>query len=412
MIADHGREIQIRQPRSTGPVAMPVEITPVEMLARLVAFDTTSNKSNLALIDWVASYLAGYGIASRLTYDEGRAKANLYATIGPEVAGGVVLSGHTDVVPTAGQNWTSNPFALVERDGRLHGRGTADMKGFIATALALLPGMARRHLKTPIHLALSFDEEVGCFGVVHIIREIEQALPRPRLVIVGEPTEMKVANAHKGVVAVHTRVVGREGHSSGTHRGANAITAAAELIRFLADLAAEFARRPPRPGSADGEFDPPYTTINVGTIEGGTALNIIAKACFFRWECRPLPGARDGDEILARFNEFANERVSPRLKAASPEGGVFTSVSVAVPALMPEPGSPAEALALALSGENRAGAVAYGSEAGLFQSAGIPAALCGPGSVRQAHQPDEFVARAQLEACEAFVRRLVERCTV
>ena len=274
---------------------MSVELSPVKMLARLVAFDTTSAKSNLALIDWVANYLAGYGIASHLSYDEGRTKANLYATVGPEDAGGVVLSGHTDVVPTAGQNWTSDPFALVERDGRLYGRGSADMKGFIATALALVPEMVRRRLKTPIHLALSFDEEVGCLGVVHMLREIERALPRPRLVIVGEPTEMKVANAHKGVVAVHTHVVGREGHSSGTHRGVNAITAAAELIHFLADLAAELARRPPRPGSADGEFDPPYTTINVGTIEGGTALNIIPKACFIRWECRPLPGNREGD---------------------------------------------------------------------------------------------------------------------
>ncbi len=389
---------------------MSLELSPVEMLARLVAFDTTSVKSNLALIEWMADYLAGYGIASRLTYDEGRTKANLYATVGRASAGGVVLSGHTDVVPTAGQNWTSDPFALAERGGRLYGRGTADMKGFIATALALVPGMVRRPLKTPIHLALSFDEEVGCLGVVHMIRDIEQALPRPRLVIVGEPTEMKVANAHKGVVAVHTRVVGREGHSSGTHRGANAIVAAAELIGFLAGLAAELARRPPRPGSADDAFEPPYTTINVGTIEGGTALNIIPKTCLIRWECRPLPGTRDGDEIVDRFNHFAETSVSPRLKAASPEGGVFTKVSVAVPPLTPQPGSAAEALALALSGENRAGAVAYGSEAGLFQAAGIPAALCGPGSVREAHQPDEFVARAQLDACEAFLRRLIDRC--
>ena len=387
---------------------MSVPLDPIEMIARLVAFDTTSAKSNLALIDWVANYLAGYGITPRLSYDEARTKANLYATVGPEDAGGIVLSGHTDVVPTAGQNWTSDPFTLVERDGRLYGRGTADMKSFIATALALVPEMARRRLKIPIHLALSFDEEVGCLGVVHMIREIGRALPRPRLVIVGEPTEMKVANAHKGIVAVHTRVIGREGHSSATHRGASAIVAAAELIGFLAGLAAELVRRPPRQGSADGEFEPPYTTINVGTIEGGTALNIIPKACFFRWECRPLPGTRDGDEILARFNAFAEAHLVPRLKAASPEGGVFTTVSVAVPPLTPEPGSPAEALALALSGENRAGAVAYGSEAGLFQAAGIPAALCGPGSVREAHQPDEFVERGQVQACEAFLRRLID----
>lgn len=381
------------------------------MVKRLVAFDTTSAKSNLALIDDVAEYLSSYGIATRLIYDETRTKANLYATIGPEEAGGIVLSGHTDVVPVAGQRWSSDPFTAVERQGKLHGRGTADMKSFIAVALALVPGMAARRLKIPVHLALSFDEEVGCIGVPSLIRELGRELPRPKLVIVGEPTEMKVIGAHKGIVAARTRVIGREGHSSAPHHGASAIMAAAELIRFLAKLSSELAARPSRPGSPDAEFDPPYTTIGVGTIEGGTALNIIPKECTFRWECRPLPGTQDGKEILDRFNAYAAERVTPRLKTISPEGGVFTEVSVTVPPLIPDPGSPAEALALSLSGENRSGVVAYGSEAGLFQGAGIPAVLCGPGSIAQAHQPDEFVSLDQLKACEAFLRRLIDHCT-
>ncbi|MFI5020874.1 MAG: acetylornithine deacetylase [Alphaproteobacteria bacterium] len=387
----------------------PERLTPVEMIRRLVAFDTTSQKSNLGLIESVTEYLAGHGIASRLTRNDDETKANLFATIGPEHANGVVLSGHTDVVPTAGQAWESDPFALCERDGRLYGRGTADMKSFIATALALVPEMLERRLEMPIHLALSYDEEVGCLGVGRLIRDLGAALGRPRLAIVGEPTLMKVVHAHKGAVICETRVVGREAHSSATHRGASAIMAAAELIRFLSELAAEFAGRAPRAGSSDGEFEPPCTTISVGTIAGGTALNIIPKDCSFGWECRPLPGSGDGEEVLRRFNEFAAARVTPALKAKTAAGGVATEVLVTVPPLAPD-GAAAEALVLALSGENRAGVVSYGSEAGLFQEAGIPAVLCGPGDIAQAHQPNEFILGTQVEACEAFLRRLIDHC--
>ncbi|MFI4989007.1 MAG: acetylornithine deacetylase [Alphaproteobacteria bacterium] len=385
-------------------------VTPRGMVERLVAFDTTSAKSNLALIDSVVAYLAGHGIAARLSHNEERTKANLFATVGPETAGGIVLSGHTDVVPTAGQAWQSDPFTVVERQGRLYGRGTADMKSFIATALALLPEMVLQPLKTPIHFAFSFDEEVGCLGVGRLIRDIAPDAARPALVIVGEPTGMKVVNAHKGAVIFATRVVGREAHSSATHRGASAIMAAAELIHFLANLSAELAARAARPGSVDADFEPPYTTISVGTIAGGTALNIIPKECSFMWECRPLPASGDDKEILRRFNAFAEERVAPELRAMSAEGGVVTEVRVAVPALDPEPGSPAEALVRALTGENRAGVVAFGSEAGLFQEAGIPAVLCGPGDIAQAHQPNEFIALSQIAACEGFLRRLIAHC--
>jgi acetylornithine deacetylase len=395
---------------ATAPHAAAERLSAFQFIERLVSFDTTSAKSNLALIESVAAYLSNHGVPFRLTHDDARAKANLYATVGPKVPGGVVLSGHTDVVPVEGQAWDSDPFGVVERGGKLYGRGTADMKSFIATALSLVPEMTKRRLKMPIHLALSYDEEVGCIGVGRLIDELGTALPRPALVIVGEPTMMKVANAHKGVIAFETRVVGREAHSSATHRGASAIMAAAEIVQFLAGLAAELAARPPRPGSRDAEFEPPYTTISVGTIEGGTALNIIPKSCRFRWDCRVLPGTDDGDDVLRKVNSFAAERVAPGLRAMSPDGGVVTEMLVTVPPLAPEEGSPAEALALALTGENRAGAVAYGSEAGLFQEAGIPAILCGPGDIAQAHQPNEFIARAQVDACDAFLRCVIDHC--
>jgi acetylornithine deacetylase len=406
-IADDGSR-PLNHPGLSRP--MPEQVTSVEMIRRLVGFDTTSAKSNLALIEDVARYLAGYGIAAHLSHDESRTKANLYATVGPAERGGVVLSGHTDVVPVAGQSWSSDPFTVVERDGRLYGRGTADMKSFIAVALALLPEMVRQPLKIPIHFAFSFDEEVGCLGVHHLIRQVGREFPRPRLVVVGEPTEMKVAGAHKGVAAFRTRVVGREGHSSATHRGASAIMAAARLIGFLSGLAAELAARPPRPDWPDAEFDPPYTTINIGAIEGGTALNIIPKECSFLWECRPLPGTDDGAEIPARLAAFAEAEIVPGLKAMSPTGGALTEPVAACPAFRATPQSPAEALALALTGENRSGVVAYGSEAGLFQEAGIPAILCGPGNIAQGHQPDEFIALEQVAACEAFLRRLIAHC--
>ena len=379
-------------------------------IARLVGFDTTSSKSNLALIEDVADRLAHHGIRARLIKDPGGEKANLFATIGPERPGGIVLSGHTDVVPTEGQRWTDDPYRAVERDGRLYGRGTADMKSFIATALALVPEMTARKLATPIHLAFSYDEEVGCLGAPHMIAALGRELPRPALAIVGEPTGMRVVNAHKGITVIATRVVGRDAHSSAPTLGASAIAAAAELVHELDSIAADYARRPPRAGSIDAEFDPPSTTINVGTIAGGTALNIIPKECTFDWECRPLPDTRDDLEIVARLDAFAARALVPRLKKASAEAGVETRVKVAVPPLAPLRDSPAASLALALSGENRTHVVSYTSEAGLFQNAGFPAVLCGPGFVEQAHQPDEFVSLDQLAMCERFLRKLIDHC--
>jgi acetylornithine deacetylase len=378
--------------------------SPTEMLRRLVAFDTVSANSNLALIDWVVGYLDGHGIAARLTFDETRSKANLFATIGPQDAGGgVILSGHTDVVPVAGQAWDSDPFALVERDGRLYGRGTADMKSFIAIALALVPEFKSRALKRPIHLALSFDEEVGCFGAPRLIEALPQGTGRPGLVIVGEPTNMEVANAHKGCHVFATSVTGLEAHSSAPQRGVNAIVAASEIIQFIAGLAGE-ARAASRPASG---FEPPYTSFNIGTISGGTAMNIIARDCEFTWEFRPLPG-EDSAAIRARIDAFVASDLLPRLRQVHPGADVTTRALASVPGLAAEAGSPAEELARQLTGANQSTVVAYGTEAGLFQDAGIPAVICGPGSMEQGHKPNEFITLAQIEAGTEFQRRLAD----
>lgn len=374
----------------------------VEILERLVAFDTTSARSNLDLIDWVGGYLETYGIASaRSAAFEG--KANLFATIGPAERGGVILSGHTDVVPVAGQAWDRDPFRLSEREGRFYARGSADMKGFIALVLARVPEMTRRQLSVPLHLAFTHDEETGCFGAPALIRELPSGTARPRLAIIGEPTSMQVANAQKGCGFFRTRVTGREGHSSAPERGVNAIAAAAEIIREIERLAAE-ARARARPESG---FDPPNTTLSIGTIAGGTAVNIIARDCAFEWDLRSLPD-EDAVALKARIDRFIEADLLPRMRKAYPEAAVETETIVAVPPLVPAPGSPAEALARRLTGANTTTTVSFASEAGLYQQAGIPAIVCGPGSIDVAHKPNEYITRAELAAGQAFLDRLLD----
>lgn len=374
----------------------------IEILERLVAFDTVSARSNLALIEFIRALLAEHGIDCRLTFHEGGEKANLLATIGPPVAGGVVLSGHTDVVPVDGQPWTSDPFRCTVRDNRIYGRGTADMKGFIACTLALLSEMTAAPLRVPIHLAFSYDEEVGCLGVPALLDDLAARLPLPAVAIVGEPTRLDVADRHKGIYGFETIVIGRDGHSSAPHRGVNAIAAAAELIALLQRIAAEFRDH----GPFDDSFDPPYTTINIGLIEGGTAVNIIPRRCAIRWETRPLP-VQDPAEIVGRLDRFAATDLLPRLRQVAPEAEVTTRQTVGVAGLMVDAGSPAAALLRRLTGANSTIGVAFTTEAGLFQRAGIPAVVCGPGSIEQAHQPDEFVEIDQLEACVALLRKVI-----
>jgi len=368
-----------------------------------VAFDTTSRESNLALIGFVRDYLDGHGIASTLIHNETGTKANLYATIGPQGApDGIVLSGHSDVVPVDGQDWRSDPFILRAEGGRLYGRGTADMKGFIASALALVPEFTAGIGRTPLHLAFSYDEEVGCLGVHSMVRHIAENLPRPKAVIVGEPTLMRVVNSHKGIRTYTTEIIGHETHSSTPHLGVNAIDVAVRLINFLHAMQKDMQAR----GDASGRFDPPWTSIHVGVIDGGTALNIVPRRCRFQWEIRPLPG-QDPDEIFARFHAFATHEVLPAMRAISPQCTISIRQRADVPPLAPQNGSPAEALVTALRGDNAPLAVSYTTEAGIFQEAGIAAVLCGPGSIDQAHKPDEFVAQAELDACDGFLRQLL-----
>src|SRR3990170_998563 len=374
------------------------------MLAELVRFDTTSRDGNIPLIEFVESYLDSWDIPHfRVDYEAGK-KTNLFATIGPDIAGGIVLSGHTDVVPVDGQTWVSNPFELTERGGKLYGRGTCDMKGFIAVVLSLVPQFKASNLKTPIHLALSCDEEVGCKGVRPLVAHIRDRMKKPKAVIVGEPTSMQVVNAHKAALTFSTEVTGHEAHSSLTDQGVNAIMVAGELLGEISRIREDLTAR----GDPSHRFNPPYSTIHVGVIEGGTAKNIIPRRCSFQWETRLLPLA-DPTEVPARFEKFASS-LEPAMKKIAGDAGINNQQTNIVPGLAPEDNSPAEHLALHLAGANGTHAVSYCTEAGLFQQIGIPAIICGPGSIEQAHKPDEYIDISEMQKCEVFLMRLLEHC--
>jgi acetylornithine deacetylase len=373
--------------------------TPVELLARLVAFDTTSHLSNLDLIAFIEDYLLQHGIVSRrITRADGE-KASLYASIGPEGESGVALSGHTDVVPVDGQKWTSDPFTLRAAQGRLYARGAADMKGFLAAVLAAAPDFKRRRLKTPIHLAFSYDEEIGCIGVRPMLAELGKVLPKPRMVIVGEPTGMQVVDAHKGPIRWQVEVKGRAAHSSMPTLGVNAITFAARLISELGRIECDLKRL------SDRRFDPPYTSLQVTKLEGGTASNIIPVACVFGFEIRALPGF-DADAIESRLREFAETDCLPEMRGIAPEADIVIERTNAVPPFGADKKSDVVALALKLTGENETHTVSYATEAGLFQDAGAPAVVCGPGDITQAHTADEWIAESQIVRCMGFLERL------
>ena len=375
----------------------------IAMLEKLVAFDTVSRNSNLAFIGFVQELLNAHGIESRLVHNTEQTKANLLATIGPRIKGGVVLSGHTDVVPVDDQDWHTNPFAVVERDGLLYGRGTSDMKTFLAIILGALDDITRAELKTPIHLAFSYDEEVGCAGVPSLIRLLEREIPMPRAVIVGEPTEMKVVSAHKGITTVRTTVTGHESHSSQIHRGVSAVMVAAELIQFLQGLSAEAAAKGPH----NNLFDPTHSTITVNHITGGTAINIMAHHCTFLWDIRALP-EDNAEAYLERFNAYCRDIVLPRVRKIAPDCDIETVPRTSTPALKLDRESDAEQLCRALTGDNVTRAVAFAAEAGLFQQGGLPTVICGPGSIAQAHQPNEFISVAQVAAGTRFLHDLLK----
>ena len=374
--------------------------TPKELLARLVAFDTTSHKSNLPLIAFVEDYLAQHGLRSDLVPTPDGQKASLYATIGPQGVAGIGLSGHTDVVPVAGQNWDSDPFQLVERDGRLYGRGTTDMKGFLACVLAAVPDFKRRALKVPIHILFSYDEEIGCLGVRPMIAEMGERLQRPRVVVVGEPTLMGVVDAHKGPVRWSVTVEGRAAHSSMAPLGVNAITYAAKMLGELARIEAGLTA-----GRNDARFDPPHSTLQVVGISGGTASNIVPVSCTFGFEVRALPGF-DPVTIERRLMAFAETECLPEMRRVAPEARITITQVNQVPPFGADRTGEAVSLVLALAQQNDTFAVSYATEAGLFQSAGAPSVVCGPGSIAQAHTANEWIEESELDACMDFMRRL------
>ncbi|MEK6424875.1 MAG: acetylornithine deacetylase [Burkholderia gladioli] len=375
-----------------------------DLLERLIGFATVSRDSNLALIEFIRDYLAGHGVECELFYNDARTKANLFATIGPRDRGGVVLSGHTDVVPVDGQAWTVEPFTLTERDGKLYGRGTADMKGFLASVLAAAPAFVarERELALPVHLAFSYDEEVGCLGVRPMLAELERRAVRPRLCLIGEPTELKPVLGHKGKLAMRCHVKGAACHSAYAPYGVNAIEYAARLIGHLGEIGTRLAA----PEHHDARFDPPFSTVQTGVIHGGRALNIVPAECEFDFEVRALPGY-DAQEVADDLHRYADAELLPKMQAVKPDTGIRFQPLSAYPGLATPPDSEAAQLLALLSGSTEFGTVAFGTEGGLFEQAGMPTVVCGPGSMDQGHKPDEFVSVEQLAGCDAMLARLV-----
>ncbi|OWT63469.1 acetylornithine deacetylase [Candidimonas nitroreducens] len=374
----------------------------LEMITTLVGFDTVSRNSNLGLIHYVRDYLAGHGVQSQLIANREGTKANLFATVGPQVEGGIVLSGHTDVVPVDGQPWDTDPFEVVQKDGRLYGRGTADMKSFSAVALAMVPDMLARNIRRPVHFALSYDEEIGCVGAPALIERLSIAAAKPSAVIVGEPTGMRPIVAHKGIAALRTTVIGHEAHSSQVQDGVSAVTIAARLIAFIDDMMA----RNKAEADPASPFVPPYTTLHVGTVEGGTALNIIARQCSFIWDVRALPGD-DWHRYLERFQAYADTLLRD-MRAVAPESSISTEIFADAPP-MQDQGGAAQEIACRLSGCPCNGVVPYATEAGQYQEKGFSTVLCGPGSIDHAHKPNEYIEISQVQACEAFMEKLIDQ---
>jgi acetylornithine deacetylase len=368
-----------------------------------VAFPTVSRASNLELIAFIQDYLSGFGVASELFHSEDGSRANLYATLGPADRGGILLSGHTDVVPVQGQAWSLPAFELSERDGRLYGRGTADMKGYLACVLAAVPRFLAAPLRLPVHLAFSYDEEVGCLGVHSLLAALRLRQPKPIACIIGEPTGLQPVLGHKGKLAMRCQVTGAACHSAYAPQGVNAIEYAARLVTELGAMGERLAAK----AFHDARFDPPVSTVQTGLIQGGQALNIVPADCQFDFEVRALPGL-DPQSVADELAQFARERLLPRMRLVHAGSDIaFTRLS-AYPGLATEPDSAVAGLIASLTGRSDFGTVAFGSEAGLFSTLGIPTVLCGPGSMEQGHKADEYISLEQLRACDALMQRLAQ----
>jgi acetylornithine deacetylase len=377
-----------------------------KLLADLVGFDTTSDRSNLPLVDHVERYLSAFDLTVRRIVDDTGEKAALWVTIGPEDKPGIVLSGHTDVVPVAGQDWSHDPFTLVERDGKLYGRGTADMKGFVAVCLAMVPEMISAKLASPIHLALSYDEEVGCVGVRPLLDAVNRLPVKPLACFVGEPTLMQVAVGHKGKHALRAIVRGKACHSSLAPDGVNAVEHAAELIVEVRRRAREIAAH----GARDALYDVAHTTLLSSVIHGGTALNIVPDRCTVEFEARGL-GVSEAREVTDAIVAWTRAELEPAMRSAHPDCGVDFEEILEYPALAMTDDHPLVTFAKQLAGRNSHIKVSFGTEAGLFvATAGIPSVVIGPGAIAQAHKPDEFVETAELENCAGFIDKLIEQC--
>ncbi len=377
----------------------------IEMIEKLVSFPTVSCDSNLPLVEFVRDYLGEWGIESHFVYNEEGNKANLWATVGPNVEGGIVLSGHTDVVPVEGQAWTTDPWSVVQKDGKLFGRGTADMKAFSAIGLSLVPEMLNADLKRPIHFALSYDEEVACLGAPDMIADMGVKCPPVQGVIVGEPTDMKTVTAHKAIADIVTRVRGHEVHSSLVHTGVSAVMVAARLISWWEDRMLEGAAK----ADPDSLFVPPYSTFHCGQVEGGTAHNITAKDCWFVTDIRTIPGETPHQHLDAYY-EHLEKNVIPAMKAIHPDCSVETEIVADVAGLEPEENGEAERFVRSINGDNGRHVVAYGTEGGQFQEGGFSTVVCGPGSIEQAHQPNEYIKISQVVAGTDFLRKVIARC--
>lgn len=373
-----------------------------DLLAQLVRFDTTSRESNLALIDFVRTYLLDHGVACELVYNAHKSKANLLATVGPAEAPGIVLSGHTDVVPVDGQRWTVAPFELTEKDGKLFGRGTADMKGYIACVLASVPALVKAPLRMPVHIALSYDEEVGCLGVRSLIERFHGQAVKPLLCVIGEPTELKPVLGHKGKLAVRCEVHGVACHSAYAPAGVNAIEYAARLIGELVRLGETLKA----PEQLDERFDPPFSTVQTGVISGGKALNIVPQNCTFDFEVRSLP-AQDPWLVTHQLRRYAEQALLPAMQAVSEQCAINFSELSSYPGLATSLESQAAEWVAQFCGSRDYGTVAFGTEGGLFDQAGIPTVVCGPGSMEQGHKPDEFISLEQLDACDRMLERVL-----
>jgi acetylornithine deacetylase len=376
-------------------------------IARLIAFDTTSRNSNLPLIAEIKDWFSHHQMSSRLTYDETKQKANLLATLPARdgsINGGLILSGHTDVVPVDGQKWKTYPFKAVQIDDKIYGRGTCDMKGFIAVTLAMLPEFQTLSLPYPIHFAFSYDEEIGCVGVPRLIADLQQAGIKPKACIVGEPTDMHPVIAHKGIQVFRCRLHGQAAHSSLTPEGCNAIDYAAKLIAYIRDFANEWRKK----GPFDQHFDVPFTTLSTNMIQGGTARNIIPAECEFYFEFRYLPEVKP-DTIIERIKAYAQNELLPEMKQEYAHADIEIENKGAAPGFESDQESDIKQVAYEITGEKEIRKVAYATEAGLFQHAHIPTIICGPGNIEQAHGPDEFVTLAQLEKCEVFLKKVVEK---